>query len=364
MVAGMRDAFGEIDPDEVDRNDSQPGTEAGKLTPTATRRRSRAVAAATVGAVTAIGAIGVAVWRLSGDDETKQSESTVAVEVLTDRLVIATPPDGFRLSSSFISGTSAEDGEFALFTDQRTEGLVLARDGATLDDGPLLAFYASTDERFAAEADLDDQEGEAVDINGLPGRYVDEGSELLLTFGPDDDGYLYFTVGIGVPRAQLEAFARAIDVDGGLPTIRDPEAIDGFDVIADINTFFSVLSPMLGLDGSGDGNAVVYEDSNGASVTLTSASDPGNALSLFSLLGETSTIEIAGSEGFVTEMAGDFGGGTLISRVVDGRLIMVAGNVSDDELAAAAASVRPATDDEWQAVLDVARAGDSNVGGG
>jgi hypothetical protein len=364
MVAGMRDAFGEIDPDEVDRHDAQPGTVAGNGTPTATRRRSRAVVATTVGLALALAGVGLVVWQLSSDDETGASESSVADEVLTDRLVIATPPDGFRLSSSFVGGaTTSDERDFSVFTDQRTEGLILAGDGATLDDGPLLAFYASADDRFAAETDLDDQEGEAVDINGLPGRYVDEGSELLLTFGPDDDGYLYITVGIGVPRAQLEAFARSIDVDGGLPTIRDPEAINDFEVIADINTFFSVLSPMLGDPGSAPGNVVTYEDGAGSNVALWSAPNPGNVEALVGMLGETSTIDIDGNPGWVTEMSEDFGA-TVISRVVDGRLIMVGGTLDLAQLAAAAESVRPATDEEWQAVLDVAGAGDSNVGGG
>ncbi|MCE9622265.1 MAG: hypothetical protein K8R99_07980 [Actinomycetia bacterium] len=87
------------------------------------------------------------------------------------------------------------------------------------------------------------------------------------------------------------------------------------------------------------------------SVSLGSIAAPSDALPLVEfVLGAGRPITIHGLA--ATVITSRVLAGPVVAWVEDGRLIMIAGDATSEELIALAESVRPATDEEWQAISD------------
>jgi len=164
-------------------------------------------------------------------------------------------------------------------------------------------------------------------------------------------------------EAQSLDFANQVGVVDGDPALAYDYQLAGMQPIGSVAALDCVellKSLFLGERGSGAAQPTLLTwGTPGASVSLGSIAAPVDALPLVDfVLGAGRPITIHGLA--ATVITSRVLSGPVVAWVEDGRLIMVAGHATADELIVLAESVRPATDGEWRraGLTDIRDVGD------
>ena len=378
----MRDEFGEIDPDEVDVIDfiepdasafGADGDDAAEPDVGGDHRRRWLVPTAIVSAVglAAAGVFALAPWR--EDDTRSFPESSTPELTLTEQLVFDHPPA--ELTSASLGQNSEEGFGFTSFADD--EGYFFAEPGVSWNifggqsNGTWAAFFATAPDSENAPDLSGAEDGTAGTVQGAPAVIAQPQNGLReITFGPVD-GLIFSVVTSGMSLADSTAFAEAVGVDDDIPTIADQTVLGDMDPIGDIADYGVALSTVFGstsVFAEQTGVVSVHygnflEDLGGDAYSIATQpvlSGSTMALLQFAFGGEVGkavhdqpAVLIDGQDG-----AFAFGDGQFTSAVAwieGGRLIVVAGPDDIAATVALAESVRPATEDEWAAVVETVR---------
>ena len=362
----MRDEWGPVDPDEIDLIEpdvgvfgapAEGGGEAG-AGEAAPHKRARWMVPTAVAAVLAVGAAGaVAVWQPWADDGSVQLDggSTSDDEpTLSERLVIG------ALADELQTGTRSDVETSGIF-DSGTVGYIFSAPGAHIDfsgdSGRWAAFLAAPEDTD----DISMPEDTPLTIQGAPGGFDEnDGSNqgLDLTFGPVG-GKLINVVGVGLTKAEILALAEVIRIDGDAITITDGAALADLEPIGPIDVYAAVLTVTLTVAGGGfaPGGSTMLCYGPAGTTCLAHADSLGEetmAMAKFFFSAGNPT-EVHGQPAFFADLdlgEAAFGDAALGDQrhlvwVEGGRLLVVSGDVEDDELLALAESVRVATDEEW-----------------
>jgi hypothetical protein len=364
----MRDAFGEIDPDEIDIIDPDPTAfgpvpadpDAPAAADDAPRRRRPAwlIPVAGVG-VLVLAALGVLVWQpWSGDDTVSLPSPQADPPTLSGELVFGAPPA--ELTSSWL-GNGAEEVNF--FGDE-TIGYFFAEPGAAFDlessdRGRWAAFTAAPVSPEDGDP-MEGREGTKVTVQGVPG-VLTPGPLAQLDFGPVD-GMVYSVAGAGLTNEELVALGEAVGVDDGVPVVDNRGALLGMEPIGSFASYRTIAALMI--LGGGDGfqqNDMVtvhYGTAPGWSVSSAASLDETSLPMLEFVFGAASGHTVHGLPAVATDKSPlqlfDGGDATIVAWVEGGRLIVVTGPDDVEATVALAESVRAASDDEWVAVAEVA----------
>lgn len=388
----MRDTFGEVDPDEVeiiDFIDADPSAfdangpvtgQAGTEQPAseqlvATRHRRRWLIPTAVIGVAAIAA-GAFAWSPWTDDDTTAFPDGGAPELtLTDRLVFDDPPAELTAASlGADGGGSLNDGL------QDALGFFFAEPGASWDftsgqtTGTWAGFVAIAADNENAPSVDEDNGGESADtIQGAPAVvHPVSGGARGITFGPAN-GLMFDVVTAGMSLAESLAFAESVGIDNGVPVISDGSVMGAMEPLGGISDYsvaigtgFAAMSPFS--EEPGIVSAYYGEfDFNGAgnrAPTYSIATQPVSGSSTLSMLqfvlgGETGQTVHGQPAIVVAEIESGFGlahvTSSLVAWVESGRLIVVTGADGAEATMALAETVRPATDNEWAHVVEVAQ---------
>jgi len=279
---------------------------------------------------------------------------------LTAQLVFDNPP-------SALSGSSAGASEVA--ASLASPGYFFAAPDASLNLGQggtgRWAALLTTDTDESANLDAG-RSGVNVTVQGVPGVLVlaigDQ--SLQLSFGPLG-GRVYTIVTSEISKADTLAFAEVVGIDDGVPVIADISVLQGMRplcTIADFNTAYGLVLTASNPDYAQPQIVAAQYGEESERFTLTSQQAPESGLVplQFVLGGKIdSTVHGEPALTFVTddsEALLSFGVefGSVVAWIEGGRLIMVTGKLPVDELLQLAESVRPATDEEWNQISQVA----------
>jgi len=320
------DEFGEIDPDEA---------------PSSLHRRRWPIAAAVVVVVVIVGVVaGLLAWRPWSNNDARVPSTTAPG--LMEELVIDLP--GFSLVQAVEGGGDLND-------DVPSQGYLFATADADLENGPLLAFLVDD----LAEGEELDSGDETIEINGHNAT-VEQTGESIEIYWEGEPGVRYGVAGAGVSRARVIAFAAAVSFENGV-TVVDPAVVEGLEPAGDIATFFAILGMVQPLFSSAADIPPVqqYRSAEDQTVTLASIAAPGEFLGLAALvMVDERILDVNGTTVVVGSLADGFrllDGQRFLLAERGGRLIGITGFLDDDGMLALLAAVRPATDEEWAAVL-------------
>ena len=352
----MRDAFGEIDPDEVDVIDFiAPDASAFEsrdesFETTIDTRSRRWVVPAAVASVVGLAAAGLLVWSPWREDNTKSfPESPTPELTFTEQLVFDNPPA--ELSSASLG--EATDNEFGFSSFADAEGYFFAEPGVSWDifggqsSGTWAAFFAESADSENAP-DLTVESGETGGrVQGAPAVFAPTQDGVReITFGPVD-GLVYSVVTSGMSLAESTAFAEAVGVNDDIPTVANESVLGDMNAIGDIADYGVVFSTVFGaLSSFGVQAGVVsvhygdfLEEVGGDAYSIASQPMPSNstiAMLRFAFGGEEGKT-VHGQPAVLIDAQQDalsIGGGQVTSAVAwveGGRLVVVAG---PDDIAA------------------------------
>ena len=335
-ITPVVDGFGVVDPDE------QPGG----------RRRRQLMLVAVVAAVALVA--GLLVWQPWSSDNDAVSTTTTAPS-LSPELVIDL--DGLTL----VRSTEASD-DFREVTEQ--DGFIFATVESSLDEGPLLAFLV---EPIGDGEEFDSGET-TIEIDGKQAT-VEENDESIEIYWQGEPGVRYGVAGSGVPKSQVVAFAEAVSYEDGITTVNDPDAIEGLQPAGEVIDLWRIVGltqPLFAVEDNA--LTVAYATEQGDEITLASVAAPPDFIPLAALiLDDEQIVEVDGQQVMIGTLGDTFGGAEdlrVLFSVRDGRLIgITAAGVDDNGLLALLAAVRPATDDEWAAILALVEDPFDNLGG-
>ncbi|MCE9622264.1 MAG: hypothetical protein K8R99_07975 [Actinomycetia bacterium] len=382
----MRDAFGEIDPDEIDiidliefdadafpadrdadRDEAKTTAQPEQTKPS--HRRRRLIAAAVTGVI-GLAAAGLVAWSpWTDDDESLSFPDGDAPELSrTAELVFDDLPAPLT-AASLGSGTTDDSGFGSLGAG---EGYFFAEPGAgwsfdAQTNGTWVAFLALPEgDESAPDMTVDDGETTAT-VQGAPAVISSNLGFREISFGPSD-GLMFSVVSSGLSLAESLAFAEAVGVDGGVPIVRDDTVIGSMLPVGDVadysvatGTVFAAISAFGEMPGT---VSVHYGDFlTGAAYSIASraaVSESTLAMVRF-VLGADEERRVHGQPAIaVDQPANMFGGAaadmrSIVAWVEGGRLIIVCGPDDVEATLALAETVREATDNEWAEVVEVAQ---------
>jgi hypothetical protein len=311
--------------------DLAPRTEAA---PAPRRPRWPALVAAVVLVVAAIGGVVV----LQRDDGESVVAGLPGVEGL--RLIPDDVPAGLELHlATDLPGEGSQESTFKVY-------------GRGPEDDPFrdgdLAIIVTQDGdvRIPPEGN--------VELRGVPGDLsADEGQGGTLSWGEPGLGSV-MVVSRTVEGEQLVAFAEGLRREGH-DLVGTPPA--GLTLVADLDS----QAPAGGGVPSDAGSSIFYQQpESGRTLGVTTVPDEPGMVEVFRWLsgGEARRTTVRGHAGWVAASFPD-GGGTLSSGLVwhegPGVLTAVsATGLDEEEVRRVAEGLRPATDDQWQALLDEA----------
>lgn len=376
----MRDAFGEIDPDEIDIIDAEPlafgpserATTSADLPaePLAPRRRRWLIPVAIGGtAALAVAAVTLLVWQPwenHGGVTVSFPPGTAATAALTDELVFAEPPADLIAATL---GDVATDAEGGLTNLQNAVGYLFGEPGASFDTGRggtgrWAAFYAVPAQSLDAKV-LEVGDGSAT-VQGAPAlRTTSVGSRTTeINFGPLG-GYMYSVATSELSQAESLAFAEAVSLDHGTPVVNDSTVLGDMRPLGSIADFAAVLGLVVVVGEPGVAQAGIVSAqyaTEGKTYSVTSHPADTSALTMVSFFfgaGEETTVHGQPALAFDIDPADPLlafgsGSGTVVAWIEGGRLVIVTGPDGPVATTALAESVRPATDAEWVEVARVA----------
>ncbi len=374
----MRDAFGEVDPDEIDvidfvEFDASAFAEDDEPDVATRPNRRRWVTPAAITSVIGIAVAGLLVWSPWRTDETKSFPDGATPNLtLTEELVFDNPPA--ELAAASLGNISGENQFFGGLSD--AEGYFFAEPGVTWDvfaersNGTWAAFFSvKQGSEFEPDLELDDSEtaGTVQNTPAVIGSVA--GGTREITFGPVD-GWIFSVVSSDMSLPESLNFAEAVGVDDGVPTLSTDRVLGTMVPIGDIadytvavNTLIQATTPFVvqpgivsvhygDFDGDFEDGGVAY-----SIATQPVASGTTMAMLRFALGGQEGQ-SVHGQDAIVVDdMSDPFGAGGEVGSVVawveGGRLIVVVGADGIEATLALAESVRPATEDEWAEVVDV-----------
>lgn len=377
----MRDEFGEIDPDEIDIIEADPGAfgpapradGAGEgdgtngAGPTTSPRRSRRTLVIAIGAALLVAAAAtVIVWRpwSSDDHHLSLPSHTVAAATLTERLVLDRPP-----VDPTSSAIGAPGGGETTFGDQfaDAEGYFFVGPNAKMtfdgsSEGQWAAFYAVPKDSDNAPSITVEDGKEGGTVQGAPATIDQQGPGQLVEveFGPVD-GYLISVASSGLSKQQALALAEVVGVENGIPVVRDSTALLDLQPLGSMAAYAATYELLLSAQSGGAFPtertvSVQYgTDENAVSVTSREVSDKEWLKMAEFVLGGAADHTVHGHPAIAVETTGrGFGAdATIVCWEEGGRMIMVTGHDDVDATLLLAESVRPATDEEWDAVVAV-----------
>ena len=386
----MRDAFGEIDPDEIDiigadplvfgplpRSTAATGDRAASLAP----RRRRWVRPAAIGGIVALSVAAVAgallvwqPWESHGGIRVSFPTGNTTTAEMTDELVFAEPPAD--LSAAALGEVAPGQGG-GLNSLRSGEGYLFAEPGATFGTGRGGAGRWATFFAFPAESPdvrtVGDGTGSGpntVTVQGAPGLLTTSiGSRTTqIDFGPLG-GYMYTVATFELSRADSLAFAESVSLDHGTPVVNDSTVLGDMRPLGSIADFATVFGMVVAIGEPGFPQAGIVSAQYGSGdhqYSVTSHPTTTSAMTMVSFfLGAGQTVTVHGQPGLAFEidavdplLAFGSGSGTVIAWVEGGRLVIVTGPDGVVATSALAKSVRTATDAEW---ADVARAAATTV---
>jgi len=369
----MRYAFGEFDPDEIDIIEPDPRafgpaahsplTEAATNDPSLRRRRRPALIAGA--AILATLTATTAIWRPWGHDNRQLSlpTATVANATMTERLVIgdaASAPSGSWLPTSIAAPA------FAGLDD--AVGYFFAAPGATMSfdgtgNGRWAAFTAIPEDSDGATPVRPGNAAGITTVQGAPAQITPRTTvaQLEVSFGPID-GYMFSLASAGLSRIETLALAEVVGIDDGVPVVRDRNALRDLRPLGSIASYYSVVNLLISAQGSSIpavGTVSVEYGERDTSVTLAShaVEDPlWRQMAEFILRGRSDR-SVHGQQAIAVALhdldVGAGAGTTVVCWEEGGRMIMLTSHVGVDATVSLAASVRPATDEEWSAIVSV-----------
>lgn len=347
---------------EHDEHDERDGDVENEDEP----RRWRWISGLAVVAVLAAG-IALAVSRPWSDDSAAPSTTEPAAQ-LTNQLIVDQPPGDLTLTAALPAGPRQAEpsDDVIVLADPTTVGVVFASEGATFQRGRFMALYASP----LDEADqFADDEGDEINVRGMPGRLAMGGDDVSIAYwGPDDNDYRYSIAANGFDAAAMLAAAEAFRVDDGVAVI-DGGVVGDLQPVGEVRTLFLAFQLVSAVDigeTSPEVTTVVYGDPFAGGLQLSSVPSPEeDPLRMFSFLfGSTTPATIHDQPAIVAENSADLMEGSAVAWVEGGQLIVLSGQLPVPELISAAQSVRPASAEEWAVVEKVgAIPGLGNEGG-
>lgn len=306
-------------------------------------------------------AVTLAVWKpWENQFRVRLAFPTAAVSepTLSERLVFNDPPTLLTGSSLGTAGSndSAIASSLGYFFAAPDASLNLGQ-GGTGRWAALLATGADgSAELGTGRAAVD------VTVQGVPGVLVPAigDQSLQLSFGPLD-GRVYTVVTSEISQADTLAFAEVVSVDNDVPVIADVSVLRGLQPlcsVADFNTAYGIVLTASNPEYSQPQIVAAQYGEDSDRFTLTSQKAPSSGLlPLQFVLGGKIDATVHGQTALTlvtddSEALQAFGVklGSVVAWVEGGRLIMVTGRLSVDELLQLAETVRPATADEWNEI--------------
>ena len=379
----MRDAFGEIDPDEIDIIDADPltfgpsehlATSTDDPAEPLARRRSRWLTPVAIGGTAALAIVVVAVtllvwqpWENHDGIKISFPSAAAGTATLTAELVFAGPPAD--LTAAHLAD-STNGGEGGLFLPD-AEGYLFAEPDATFrtgrgGTGRWAAFFAAPVGGRDAPTLGGGDPSTTVTVQGTPGLVTTSiGSRTTqINFGPLG-GNMFSVATSELSRAESLAFAEAVSLDHGTPVLNDSSVLGDMRPLGTIADFASVvgLSMVSGEPGLAQADIVFAQyGSGGKRYSVSSRPSFTSDLTMVSFFfggGEEATVH--GHPALAFEINPDdpllafgSGSGSVIAWVEGGQLVMVTGPDGGVATSALAESVRSATDAEWADVTRVA----------
>ncbi|MEN9644732.1 MAG: hypothetical protein RL238_1401 [Actinomycetota bacterium] len=296
---------------------------------------------------------GLLAWKPWYDDPRLVLDDTrVRASELSERLVFDPPPSELRASTEHGNDIDAAEAWSA-----NSVGFFFADPEATFDpddgDDRWFGFYArpSSDPRTPLIF------GQTT-IAGAPAEVSNEtdGDLIEMAWGPVD-GFTYTAAASHLTVEQATAIADQLRIEEGKPVLLDDRTLVGLEPLGSFGDYLTLLTLSQFTQDTGAGLdrlvGVYYGFDREAVVSVPGRPEALDMLWFVLNLRPTEG-EVHGLPAYgFTKGAGPFGG-MDVSTVVwfeGGRIIIVAAAGEVDEVFELAQTVRPATDDEWQAVL-------------
>jgi hypothetical protein len=339
-------------------------------------KRKRAALIVGAGAVVAAGAV-VIVRAVSGDDKqstTAATETTLQQSAadptpiepeLSGRLLFDPVPDGFVVQYLNEAGTFGPAIDVPAAGPTLDVSLLRAPD-ATLDDGAWLSASVSLLDRFERQSFepmnyVDPSQFRKTSVNGLNGVVGKNWDDsLALVFGPANDGFVVSLASAGITEQELLAIAAEITLEeNGLqasPQFGPSAAEAGLEPFMryPVGTWGGVSVglqlPLLGGDGNSTNVGYVTEEGFDEYVTITNTPF-GEDVDMLGLaefaFSEFEQIEVRGMPAAAGKTPESLGEQPTVVWAEGGRLIVVSGSPSLEDLVSYAQTVVVADDDAW-----------------
>ena len=335
----MRQPYGPGDIIEIDVIDAEPGVFGSAVAPRPARQRKprpRWLLPAALGVVAVCGAVAM-VWRPweHPPDWRTFGPASPAASSMSDHLILG--PEGFDI-------TSLHEGQ-NLDADEPTPlGHVFAVPGARYQFDTW-ALFRSRRSTSAGEARISESNDA---VRGLPADVSRVRQRRTVTWGPVDGNYWDAETN-GLESDEALEFANAAGVVEGLPALSYSYDLGDMEPLGDVKTLarVQVLTAYLGGEpvlSKFTPTLVTYEVGDRAvTVASINTGTDGLAVARF-FLGQGRDVLVHGLAGAVVD-TGQIG--KVVMWHEGDRLIVIAAEVTDDDLVALAEAVRPATAIEW-----------------